>query len=249
MNDPYPQGMFEPLLCQKGTYCPPPYNKSFECPEKHYCPYGSYKPIKCLIGSSCPKGSDREMWFGPLVILLIIDVILISVATFFKIKQVTKRRALSKAEKTFHKRMSGTENEFSEHQPLTANTEYHGVEHGSIEMESRMPVMSGAINGRRATGFAQLGAMDSQETLHDHLHGPDPAPDEFTDLQLFVQSLKRALGGNTFGLSFEYENLKFQPPKTSKPILQDVSGIINAGSLWGVMGASGAGKCKALQIA
>ena len=65
-----------------------------------------------------------------------------------------------------------------------------------------------------------------------------------TDLHLFVQSLSKCLGATKFGLSFEFQDLSFKPPKSTKPILSDVSGTINAGSLWGVMGASGAGKCK-----
>lgn len=88
--------------------------------------------------------------------------------------------------------------------------------------------------------------MDSNSTLHEQYH--DPAPAESTDLHLFVQSLNKCFGTNNFGLSFEFENLKFQPPKATKPILDDVSGMINAGSLWGVMGASGAGKSTFVNV-
>jgi ABC-type methionine transport system ATPase subunit len=46
-----------------------------------------------------------------------------------------------------------------------------------------------------------------------------------------------------FWTEFEFVDLRFQPKKSPKPILFDVSGRINSGAPWGVMGASGAGKC------
>ncbi|KAK3167406.1 hypothetical protein OEA41_010533 [Lepraria neglecta] len=68
------------------------------------------------------------------------------------------------------------------------------------------------------------------------------------DILQFVQSLSRCTVATTFGLSFEFENLMFQPKKCSKPILSGVTGEIKSGTLWGVMGASGAGKSTFINV-
>jgi ABC-type multidrug transport system ATPase subunit len=94
---------------------------------------------------------------------------------------------------------------------------------------------------RQPTGFQQIGRVEHNFFMAEHL-GENDETDK-TDLQRFVQSLKKIMGDTKFGLTFEFQNLRFHPKKAPRPILQDVSGCINAGSLWGVMGASGAGKC------
>ncbi|KAL6718956.1 hypothetical protein ACLMJK_003191 [Lecanora helva] len=68
------------------------------------------------------------------------------------------------------------------------------------------------------------------------------------DIQLFVQSLSKCTMASNFGLSFEFENLEFRPTKGSKPILSEVSGQIEGGTLCGVMGASGAGKSTFVNV-
>lgn len=101
---------------------------------------------------------------------------------------------------------------------------------------------------RRPTGFEELGDMIDEFTYDDGQNeGEEQAMS--TDLQLFVQSLSKCFGGSKFGLTFEFEDLNFHPPKARKPILSQVSGLIDAGSLWGVMGASGAGKCNVHHLA
>lgn len=113
-----------------------------------------------------------------------------------------------------------------------------------IHMENRMSFRPDFR--RKATGFEQLGLEGSEFILQEELHDNNGA--SRTDLQQFVQSLSRILGATKFGLSFEFQNLHFQPKGNPKPILSDVTGLIDAGSLWGVMGASGAGKCEFLYI-
>ena len=83
----------------------------------------------------------------------------------------------------------------------------------------------------------------------------DPDDEEFerdkkpsSDLQLFIRSMSRCIGDTNFGLSFEFENLEFHPNKASKPVLSEVTGKINRGSLSGVMGASGAGKSTFVNV-
>ncbi|KAL8949179.1 MAG: hypothetical protein Q9222_004692 [Ikaeria aurantiellina] len=69
-----------------------------------------------------------------------------------------------------------------------------------------------------------------------------------SDLDLFIQSMSKCIGTEKFGLSFEFTDLRFQPKKAKKPILSEVTGRIDRGSLWGVMGASGAGKSTFVNV-
>jgi ABC-type multidrug transport system fused ATPase/permease subunit len=112
--------------------------------------------------------------------------------------------------------------------------QYAGFTDNDFPMEPTITAFN-----RRPTGFERLGALEA-EFIEDLRNGDAETK---TDLHLFVQSLSKCLGATKFGLSFEFQDLGFKPPKSTKPILSDVSGAINAGSLWGVMGASGAGKC------
>lgn len=237
---PAPMGVLEPFLCPAGQYCPPPGRENFTCPEKHYCPPGSFEPKKCFLGAFCPEGSVRNMGFTPLVILLLVDLILVTMAIIFKLKQKYKQRSHRQRRKAFRNSTQTPAYRVGEMRALNSDTEYYGIQDGSFALETGMA----PTPARRPTGFHELAAMDTEYSVVDDLH--DPAPAETTDLHLFVQSLKKCLGANQFGLSFEFENLQFQPKKSPKPILADVSGMINAGSLWGVMGASGAGKCEYL---
>ncbi|KFX89133.1 hypothetical protein O988_08749 [Pseudogymnoascus sp. VKM F-3808] len=56
-----PQGIYEPIVCVAGYYCPPGGKEQIICPKDHYCPLGSVKPLKCSLLSVCPKGSVREL--------------------------------------------------------------------------------------------------------------------------------------------------------------------------------------------
>lgn len=249
---PLPMGAFEPMVCPPGSYCPPGGNQNITCPEGHYCPVGSFKPIKCFGGTTCKEGEVISTSFIPLAVLILIDLFLISVVVIMKIKQRIKAVNAAHAMRL----------QAPAEVPLTTDTEYHGSERGSIPMEAR------TIYSRMRTpaGFSQLsdeetmmafaadhGDLEHRMTIRrrspsgfERLATTHPkAPiEENTDLHLFVQSLSKCMGGGKFGLSFEFKNLKFQPPKAPKPIISEVSGCINEGSLWGVMGASGAGKCK-----
>lgn len=94
------------------------------------------------------------------------------------------------------------------------------------------------------TGFGGEIPMEF-DTDDDHF-GDDKKPS--SDLQLFIRSMSRCLGATNFGLSFEFENLAFHPKKSTKPILSEVTGKIERGTLSGVMGASGAGKSTFVNV-
>jgi len=225
-------GAFEPMVCPAGSYCPPGGTQNITCPKSHFCPEGSFEPQVCSAGASCPEGSIRNMGVIPVAFLIILDIILSSVVIFLKIKQRIKSRRLVHAAK-------GSLEKGSISTPLNADTEYHGREMDNFVVDKSRLLYP---NPYRSPGFEELAAFESTFSVNE-FHNTPP-PEESTDLHLFVQSLSKCMGGKRFGLSFDFANLTFQPPKATKPILSQVSGCINSGSLWGVMGASGAGKCK-----
>lgn len=65
--------------------------------------------------------------------------------------------------------------------------------------------------------------------------------DSNPDFKVFMHYVARLIKTKEVGLSFDFDNLEFEPQK-GKKILQGVSGSIKSGSMWAVMGGSGAGK-------
>lgn len=175
-------------------------------------------------------------------ILIIIDLLLITAVIIAKI-QSRYRTKHPKASKNKGLPFGGI--------PFGKNKQYQEIGNDShpsameagipLQMPNNMEFQRPDFR-RRPTGFEQLGLQGAEYALQDDLQDDDGA--SRTDLQQFVQSLSRILGATKFGLNFEFQNLRFQPKKNPKPILSEVTGMIDAGSLWGVMGASGAGKCK-----
>jgi ABC-type multidrug transport system fused ATPase/permease subunit len=186
------------------------------------------------------------MTFLPLGILIIFDAFLITAATVVKIKQ----RFFRKQKKDKHSfKIPKTGKSLASR--LGRNRQYKEIgdpeEAAPFEYDIDYEMEPRSTNLRhRPTGFEQLGAIE--DFSHDN-HFNKNAEEDRTDLHLFVESLSKCLGNSNFGLSFEFEDLRFQPKNSPKPILSEVSGRINAGSLWGVMGASGAGKCKCPKFA
>lgn len=67
-------------------------------------------------------------------------------------------------------------------------------------------------------------------------------------LKAFVDSMRRATDAQDFGLSFGYSGLSFHPKSAPRPILQNITGSIEVGSLVAVMGGSGAGKSTFVNV-
>jgi len=178
------------------------------------------------------------MTIVPLVLLLTIDVLLIASTLFLKLNG----RVRNSVHNLYaQKQKRSNRKTFTKLGAFRNDGEYRKIieapsimtQESDIHMESHITNLN-----RRPTRFGDLGFMEA-EYMYDE---DDDAPN--TDLKDFVNSLSKCLGSGQFGLSFEFEDLMFQPDKNRKPILEKVSGMIDAGSLWGVMGASGAGKCE-----
>ncbi len=231
--------------------CPIPANcRTFEYPHcslliqaysgqpGYFCPHGSIQQTKCSIGSWCPAQSVRDTNFLPLVMLLLLDMLLIAGALIAKIRGRNQKN--SQGSKGMREKMPWAKpaprfvSRGQAYRQLD-DEQYPGFTDNDFQMEPNIRMLS-----RRLTGFLELGLQEAE--FVNELYNTDA--EKKTDLHLFVHSLSKCLGATKFGLSFEFQDLGFKPPKSTKPILSNVSGTINAGSLWGVMGASGAGKCK-----
>lgn len=232
-------GPFEPVVCTHGFYCPQNATQQIQCPSGSYCPTGSQEAIKCSAGSYCPAGSRNEVLLIPLVILIILDVMLIAV---FQLHSFRARRAmsrqghviLSKQKPAYLPRKSF----LPTHRRVEKQIGYKQLDDPEAEilqMESTIKPLK-----RVPTGFQA--ALDVAYLQDDSLErGIDV--DSSLELRLFVDSMKKAIHGSNFGLHFAFEQLSYQPKGSNKPILSNISGSIEIGSLVGVMGGSGAGKC------
>jgi hypothetical protein len=90
-----PQGLYEPIVCTKGHYCPRPGDQRYLCPAKHYCPLGTEMPVKCGSLSVCPPGSSREFHLDGFVVALVLDIILliiIFVPTHLRVRNLDFKR-------------------------------------------------------------------------------------------------------------------------------------------------------------
>ncbi len=87
--------------------------------------------------------------------------------------------------------------------------------------------------------------LDGVQALEDSAVKFDGGQLLDSDFECFIQSLENAIGTREFGLSFSFTDLGLKLPDSRRDILKGLSGCIGSGSMWGVLGASGAGKCKA----
>ncbi|ESZ96754.1 hypothetical protein SBOR_2898 [Sclerotinia borealis F-4128] len=237
-------GNFEPSVCEAGYYCPPGGKEQIKCPRGSYCRQASYEATKCAIASRCPEGSIRDMDIVPLAILIVVDLVIVLGALGISLKRKLSNRVQNHSKEKRSNRKTFTK------PGMFRGREYSQVHNEQLQVarEQSDTAMEERIMNlqRKATGFEELGNMNEEFVYDGHDGGDEQLIN--TDLQLFVQSLSKCFGGTQFGLTFDFEDLKFLPPKANKPILSQVSGSIDAGSLWGVMGASGAGKSTFVNV-
>ena len=221
----YPMGPFEPVPCSAGFYCPRGGMQQIECPSGYKCSLGSTSPTKCTVGSYCPKGAKVEYAILPVVALVVLDLILIAVTVFAG----------------WYFSMSGHRQNRLKYLPGgEASHERKG--YGKLEDTEMNELPSDKTSLRRSpTGFsAALAGRKKSEMKLD--------PNSTTELRNFVDSMRKAIQGSNFGLSFGFEGLGFFPKGAQRPVLADISGEIRAGTLVGVMGGSGAGKSTFVNV-
>ena len=232
-----PMGPLEPSVCGHGFYCPPGGKEKILCPVGHFCPKGAYKPSKCTLGANCPEGSYFSRPILPVVLLGLLDLLLVSLVVGAKLMKKTRKRSRRRENGVQRLKRAVT---FST--ATFGSPEFKRLPDDNVHLESQI-----ASVRRTPTGFGP--DLDSYHAFEGEANDISLDQEKSSpEIRQFVHSLSRCTLASNFGLSFEFEDLKFQPNKKSKPVLSEVSGQIKGGTLWGVMGASGAGKSTFVNV-
>ncbi|POS70339.1 hypothetical protein DHEL01_v211266 [Diaporthe helianthi] len=225
-------GPFEPVICQGGFYCPKGGVEKLRCPAGYYCPPGTAQPTPCAVGSACPAGSISQRFYIPLAILIIFDVCLVVGMILLRLRKRVKRNSVA------HISTAGSN---APRPGLKRIITVRAAGYMSVRVEESSPVEEPGTPRRALTGFEAALAMEQGQQIQDMA---DLSP----ELRSFVQSMQKATDAARLGLSFQYADLSFQPKGMTRPILQNVTGSIDRGSLTAVMGGSGAGKSTFVNV-
>ncbi|GAB7358916.1 hypothetical protein MBLNU230_g4136t1 [Neophaeotheca triangularis] len=250
------QGILEPRICIDGHYCPAGGKRQIECPAGSFCPSGTLEPFKCDFGAICPKGSKRQIAIVPTVLVLMVDVLLgILIAVGFGISRWRRRKP--KRYTTLGAHNSKDDLELLRNPVLTgrlrglsnASAETHKTNMSSPDLDATpadTPTLPTKL--RRTSGRADHlsaysvfdGASDASSDLEEEFA-------DSPDFQRFIRSMSRTIHTKNVGLSFDFENLDFTT-SSGKKILKNVTGTMPRGSMWGIMGGSGAGKSTFMNV-
>lgn len=232
-------GPFEPVICQGGYYCAAGGQEKLKCPAGHYCAPGTAQPTPCAVGSACPAGSLSQRFYIPIVILIIFDVCLIVGMLLLRLRKRVKKTA------NIHVATAGSGVKGAGLRRImtdrAAGYESVRVDDNAPWDPESSPVSSPSTPRRALTGFEAALAMEQGQRIQDMA---DLSP----ELRSFVQSMQKATDAARLGLSFQYADLSFRPRGMARPILQNVTGTIDRGSLTAVMGGSGAGKSTFVNV-
>ncbi|KAI0594892.1 hypothetical protein F4775DRAFT_605748 [Biscogniauxia sp. FL1348] len=225
-------GPFEPVICQAGWYCPRGGTETFPCPAGTYCQPGAATPTPCAIGSYCPEKSKFQRFLIPSVVLAIFDIFILCGLMWLTIRK-----------RFYNQRVAHTQNKTKGLSRLTDTTA--GYKEILNEADPEAGPMQSTYMPRADTFWTGFEAA---------IERPSTAPRESLDsglspqLRAFIDSMRKATDASHFGLSFAYSDLSFHPKGAARPILQNVTGSIERGSLTAVMGGSGAGKSTFVNV-
>ncbi|KAK7418349.1 hypothetical protein QQX98_003969 [Neonectria punicea] len=232
-------GPFEPVVCQAGWYCPleSKGKKTIRCRAGSYCQPGASTPTPCSFGSRCLEGSSFQLFLIPIFVLIIIDALMVASIFFLKFRQrfqASSRAHIGSMNKIPHKGMSGVKATITGYKALSDDQDQEMVPMNATYMPSE----------DNWTGFeAAFDLLDANHTDRSQAEaGLSP------HLRAFIESMRKATDATNFGLSFGYADLVFHPKGSPRPILQNVTGSIERGSLVAVMGGSGAGKSTFVNV-
>lgn len=79
-----------------GFYCPDSRSQII-CPEGSYCPTGYTAPVTCSLFASCPEGSTSEIFYGGLLLCLIVDVILVLAKVYLHFGDKKRQQFINKS--------------------------------------------------------------------------------------------------------------------------------------------------------
>ncbi|KAI3321370.1 hypothetical protein HD806DRAFT_546726 [Xylariaceae sp. AK1471] len=234
-------GPFEPVVCQQGYYCPNELNgrEMLPCPAGTYCQPGAPTPTPCAVGSRCPEMSTSQVFFIPLFLLLVLDVIIALALVWYVVRKRFRntRQSHGLAKSKGISAISATMTGYKE-LPDEAD---HDHDHEKMQMSATyIPLRSDNWTGFEATLDIPIPVSSLDMGAYDMNLTPE--------VRAFVDSMRKATDASQLGLSFTYTDLSFQPKGAPRPILQNVTGSIERGSLTAVMGGSGAGKSTFVNV-
>nr|OQO28977.1 hypothetical protein B0A51_03786 [Rachicladosporium sp. CCFEE 5018] len=251
-----PQGVLEPKICANGHHCPPGGKQEIPCKAGTFCPSGSRAPFDCNWGSLCPATTNRQVVLVPLYVTIFVDVVLgVLVAIGFGISKWRKSRP-----KAYDVVRAQHDEKRGEDIELLRSGGRMGGSSPRVSISSRAQSPAASLRApsprpaymahtRRASGRADnldgfvdddnISTYSDDQIENDYQNSPD--------FQRFIRSMSKTIEMKSIGLSFDFENLMFETAK-GKRILQEVTGTMPRGSMWGVMGGSGAGKSTFLNV-
>lgn len=227
-------GPFEPVICQQGYYCPSPGREMLRCPKGSYCQPGTSEPTECYTGSLCPEGASYQTYLVPAVLIGFWNIMILLGILIVTLRHRKKRRAKDPPSPGFwEKRRKKTKT--AKYEPLDDDLEL------LVRKDRLQPETPETDQFDGSTVRLRTGGNRPLSTFED---------DKRTNMQLenLANSMRRVTGDDNIGLSFGYSDLGFHPRRKAKPILSNITGSIQAGSLVAVMGGSGAGKSTFINV-
>jgi ABC-type multidrug transport system ATPase subunit len=189
------------------------------------------------VGSYCPEKSINQVFFIPILLVIGLDLLITAALVWYFI----------------HKRFRSTRESHARPKGISAisaaMTGYKELpdENENDHDQEMLPMNATYMPPRMDTWTGFEAALDIPipvNSLDTEVYELGLTP----EVKAFVDSMRKATDASQFGLSFTYTNLSFQPKGAPRPILQNVTGSIERGSLTAVMGGSGAGKSTFVNV-
>ncbi|KAJ3114226.1 hypothetical protein HDU96_002395 [Phlyctochytrium bullatum] len=266
-----PQGLFEPIPCPAGFYCPDP--KTIKvCPAGYQCATGTVTPVRCQFLSSCPPGTILESHYGILVLVLLADVLLVLAVLGRRAFELRRARLpLSALLPAFLQRLLGvvsirrhaTKNDDTTDTkcPDTAVASPTGLSATSpTKASATLPAKpsansptkpSPAMSPTEKTEKPPAAGSDVVVTVDEvdrDAFASAPALNDATKLAPLMECFRRAFDGHsTLRMDFRFRDLGLRLAN-GKTVLKGVTGSIRSGRMTAIMGPSGAGKTTFMNV-
>ncbi|KAJ3149950.1 hypothetical protein HDU89_003406 [Geranomyces variabilis] len=246
-----PMGLYEPIVCPKGSYCPT-FNTIYPCPESHFCPIGTIEPLPCEPMASCPPGSKTQVYYGGLLLAFLIDLCILSIVVS---RAVLARVRARRVHNTNAWLSNGTNGQLLE---LPKPNE--GAVSSIPAVIAKSNRNDDIVEVRRSVSAVDGDGHDAESATGSKLGdanlpgggsgGVGNGGNGNGDVSHLVTAYRRALGDQQLALHFRYEDLglEIKARGVTKTVLKDVSGEIVPGRMTAIMGPSGAGKTTFMSV-
>jgi len=252
------QGLFEPIVCLAGHYCPN-FTTMLPCPEGSYCLRGSTEPIECPPMSICPPETEVRRYYGGIVLFLIFDFFLIAgyfILRYYYEPHLWKQRKLHHQHKLETAQHALLGDDIDNKVPTMELKSFKSSLLNTSLSSTVQKIVS--LVDQKFNGNASSDNQQGYEALKEKLDpssssssGQAPSLDANTTLYCAETMLKGGFRKCNAGLRLDLDFLDLRltlPPPINKTILSDVTGRIRPGRVTAIMGPSGAGKTTFLSV-